>query len=124
MLSFIDFLTEAIKSRRIDQLSPGQHYPHDGLDLGWIEYLRKHIRSKKSAEAFIKQNPTYQSFYPGVDKEPVTRNVQRDTLSRPIWANKLEYKSKVKTHRIEDGHHRYWARYLEGKKRIKTSEVD
>lgn len=119
MKSYIQYLSEA-KWRKLDDLVITQPPIHN--DKGWIDYLRKHLRSKQSSKEFIRKNPTYdrtqwdmKDFKDKVEKKIV---INYHDLSEPVTVEK----DVGKKYRLINGHHRYWARRLEGKKRIKTDK--
>lgn len=128
MLSFKEYLME-MPWRKISDLNPMQEYPTH-VDTGWVEYLRKHLRSKKSEAVFKKRNPHFvndDGDKVAVDAERKSEGsyaLKHTKLWDPIVTT-TPYNDSLSGKQVQsvlNGHHRFYAKKFEGKKRIKTDK--
>lgn len=124
MKTFKQYLLES-RWRRIDKLHPTQKLKNPDTDMGWVDYLRAHLRSGKPEHQFKAENPTFVR----VTANGVKRNTkvgQDKPLWEPIKVEKDPWQwLRIKTDKEEemqvvDGHHKYLAKKLEGHTHIKT----
>lgn len=125
MKTFIQFLME-MPYRKIDKLHPTQHYKDSHIDKGWVDYLRRHLKSKKSEAEFIRRNPTFTlttvtGFKKKTKVDPKTKLWKPIRVEPSNWQWRREKGDNELEHDVWDGNHRYWAKKLEGRKKIKTN---